>query len=476
MRGIVAVVAGTTALMGASSALAEPHVELHSKMEGVTANSKLVAGPDGNIWAAVTNAVARVTPDGTVLELTATDSDKIGAPEGGIAAADGAIWVSQPPVGVQSILKITPGDPPTVESFAVTDIDAGSPAMTLGPDGNVWVAINGKIVKFPPSEPTNSTPYTFTGLQPKCMAASPDGTLWVSDANNGGQLLNVKTDGTPAHDPYPTGGVPQCLAAGANGKVTVALPTNTPQQIGQLTPGGTLTTIDRPIPADPFGVAFGADGAFWVGMFAGNRLDRVTPDGQLTSLTGFPDVPNEGPRQVTAGPNNTLWVTLEVPGSPEKSEIAKVSGVEVPTGGGGGGGGGGNNPPPPPPDTTAPTLTGAKLAKTRVPVGTASITLRFTVNEAGTATIAISKRLKGRRSGGRCVKPTRKLRRAKRCTRLARVKTVHVTTIAGANSVKLRIKTLKRGSYAVALTAADAAGNRTKSPVTRTLTIAKKRR
>ena len=50
-----------------------------------------------------------------------------------------------------------------------------------------------------------------------------------------------------------------------------------------------------------------------------------------------------------------------------------------------------------------------------------------------------------------------------------------MTTTAGANSVKLRTKTLTRGSYAVALTAADTAGNRTK-PVTRTLSVTKKRR
>jgi len=476
MRGIVAVVVTTTALLCAPAALAEPHVEFAKPMKGVTANSQLVAGPDGNIWVAVTDAVARVTPDGTVREFTSADFDKLGHPEGGITAAAGAIWVSQPPVGFQSILKITPGDTPVAESFPVTDIDAGATAMTLGPDGNIWVGVPGKLVKFPPSDPTNSTVYTFTGLQPKCMAASPDGTLWVADANGTDPaLLNVKTDGTPVHDPYPTGGGPQCLAVSPAGQVTVALPLNSPQQIGQLVPGGSLTTIDRPIPADPFGVAFGGDGAFWVAMFAGNRLDRVTPDGQITPLTGFPDVANQGPRQITVGPGNTLWATLDKPGDSDNTQIAKISGVEPPPtgGGGGGGGGGGNNPPPP--DTTPPTITGATLTKARVPAGTAAVTLRFTVNEAGTATIVISKRLKGRRSGRRCVKPTRKLRKARRCTRLKRVKTIQMTTTAGANSVKLRTKTLTRGSYAVALTAADTAGNRTK-PVTRTLSVTKKRR
>jgi streptogramin lyase len=474
MRGIVAVVVLTTALLWAPAALAEPHVEFHKTMAGVNTNGQLIAGPDGNIWVALTNSVGRVTPDGTVTVFTSTDFDKLGNPEGGITAADGAVWLSQPPSGVQSILKITPGNPPTAESFPVTDVDAGATAMALGSDGNIWVGVPGKLVKFPPSEPTNSTVYPFTGLQPKCMAASPDGTLWVADSN-GPALLNVKTDGSLVHEPYPTGTGPQCLAAGPGGQVTVGLPASSPQQIGQLSPGGTLQLINRPDGSDPFGVAFGADGAFWVAEFQGHRLARVTTDGQLTTLTGFPDVPGEGPRQITVGPNNTLWTTLDNPGDTDHSEIAKISGVDPPpTGGGGGDGGGANNPPPPPPDTTPPAITGVALTKTKVRAGTTTVTLRFTVNEAGTATIVISKRLKGRRSAKRCVKPTRKLRKARRCTRLKRVKTVQVTTTAGANSVKLRIKTLTRGSYGVALTAADAAGNRTK-PVTRALSVSAKK-
>ena len=35
--------------------------------------------------------------------------------------------------------------------------------MTLGSDGNIWVGVPGKLVKFPPSDPTNSTVYPFTG-------------------------------------------------------------------------------------------------------------------------------------------------------------------------------------------------------------------------------------------------------------------------------------------------------------------------
>jgi streptogramin lyase len=475
MRGIRIAVLASIVL--AAPAFAAPQVNGVFDMPGVQTNGQLTAGPDGNIWVALQNAVARVTPDGAVKEFTQTDFDKLGSPQGGITAADGAVWVSQPPNGVQSILKITPGDPPVATSFAVTDIDAGATAMTLGPDGNIWVGVLGKLVKFPTSDPTQSTVYPFAGLLPKGLAASPDGTIWVTDGSNGGQLLNVKTDGTPVHDPYPTGGSPQFLAAAPSGQITVSLPINDPQQIGQLVPGGSLTTIDRPIPADPFGVAFGGDGAFWVAMFAGNRLDRVTTDGQLTSLTGFPDVSGQGPRQITAGPGNTLWATLDNPSDPAEpnSKIARITGVEPPpTCGGPGPGGGGPGGGTPPPDTTPPTVSAVGLSKTKVPLGTKSISLRFTLSEPGTATVVLSRRAPGKRRGKSCVKPTRKLRKAKACTRLVRLKNLSLNAIAGQNTAKLSLRGRRRGHYVVALTVADTVGNRA-APVTKTLRITKKR-
>jgi virginiamycin B lyase len=470
----ILVVTAVLALAPASSALAAPQVDGVFDMPGVQTNGQLVAGPDGNIWVALTDAVARVTPGGTVREFTSTDFDKLGSPAGGIAAADGAIWVSQPPNGVQSILKITPGDLPVATSFAVTDIDAGATAMTRGPDGNVWVGVPGKLVKFPTSDPTNSTVYTFTGIAPRCMAASPDGTLWVADAT-GPALLNVTTNGTLVHAAYPTGGAPQCLAASTTGQVTVGLPINTPQQIGLLTPNSTVQTIDRPDGSDPFGVAFGADGAFWVAEFAGHRLARVTTDGQLTTLA-IPDaVSTRGPRQITAGPNNTLWATLDNPGIEETSKIARITGVApppapvdtTPTT---------TTPPPPPPlHATAPTLSGVRLSKAKLRVGTKRVALRFTLSEAGTASVVLSRRLSGRRHGKACVKPTRKLRRAKRCTRLRRLKRVTVAVAAGANTVRLSLRSLKPGSYGVTLVVTDAAANQA-APVTRTLRIVKRRK
>jgi virginiamycin B lyase len=463
------------ALAAGPAAIAQgaPAVDGVFDMPGVTTNGQLTVGPDGNVWVALEAAVARVKPDGTVtLFNSAALNNTLGSPQGGITSAGGFIWVSQTPgAGQSTIVKIQPGDPPTATGVDVTDLTAGTSAMTLGPDGNIWAGIAGKVIRFSPSNPATSTPFPIGGLAPKAIASSSDNTLWITDATNG-QLVNVTTAGVAK--PYPVGGNPQFVGAGPNGLVAFGNPGSTPQRIGLLVPNGTPQLIDRPNGSDPFGVAFGNDGAFWIAEFAGNRLARVTPDGQLTTLTGFPAVTGQGPRQIVAGPNNTLWATLDKPGDTANSKIARITGVEPPP------------PPPPPPeatppdqtpattppppDTTPPAITAASLSKTRIRAGTRSISFRFTLSEPASLKLTLSRAVAGKRRGKSCVKPTRRLRRAKRCTRFVRVRTASGSGTTGAISLAISTKRLRRGRYRAVLEATDAAGNKA-LPVTRRFTV-----
>jgi hypothetical protein len=115
------------------------------------------------------------------------------------------------------------------------------------------------------------------------------------------------------------------------------------------------------------------------------------------------------------------------------------------------------------------------LSKTKVPFGPKTVTLRFTLSEGGTAKLVFLRRLPGKRRGTACVKSTRKLRKAKSCTRLVRLKTLQAGAVTGQNKIRLSIKGRPVGRYNVTLTVVDAAGNAAKA-VTRTLAIAKKRR
>jgi hypothetical protein len=151
-------------------------------------------------------------------------------------------------------------------------------------------------------------------------------------------------------------------------------------------------------------------------------------------------------------------------------------------GGGGGGSGGGDpgagNPGGGPAETTVPLLTGFAIAPVKFraagtgPSAAAAAkvgaTTAFSLSEPATVSFRVERRAAGRRAGKRCVKPTRRLRKRKRCARY-----VAVTGgfdrfgAAGPNSFKFsgRIadRKLRPGRYRLVATAADAAGNLSKA-------------
>jgi hypothetical protein len=85
----------------------------------------------------------------------------------------------------------------------------------------------------------------------------------------------------------------------------------------------------------------------------------------------------------------------------------------------------------------------------RTPRGTK---LRYDVSAPGTVTVTFARLVSGRRSGKRCVKPTRRLRKHKRCTRAMKVKRGLIRSVAAgpgtiAFSGRLARTALARGRY-----------------------------
>jgi hypothetical protein len=102
-------------------------------------------------------------------------------------------------------------------------------------------------------------------------------------------------------------------------------------------------------------------------------------------------------------------------------------------------------------------------------------TLRFTLSKRSTVKVSIAHKLAGRRSGGRCVKPTRKNAKRKACTRYHTVgKLVRGKMRAGRQAIAFsgRIKrhALPLGGYRARLVAIDSSHRRSKSR-TATFTI-----
>ena len=102
----------------------------------VDTNTKIAAGPDGNIWLAVhgeDNDVARVTPTGQVDEFELNEIDGIS----GIAAGpEGKMWVT----AINKVASFSPSDPKgSSKVFSLTVVTSNNP-IVAGPDGQMWVA------------------------------------------------------------------------------------------------------------------------------------------------------------------------------------------------------------------------------------------------------------------------------------------------------------------------------------------------
>jgi hypothetical protein len=120
------------------------------------------------------------------------------------------------------------------------------------------------------------------------------------------------------------------------------------------------------------------------------------------------------------------------------------------------------------PDTTAPAVRGLRGAAKRRGAATA----RFSLGEAATVKVRLERAKAGKKKGGRCVKPTRKLRKAKRCTRFVAVATTTKSLPAGPAKVTLGRK-LAAGRYRLTVVATDAAGNAAKPAAKRFRTKAR---
>jgi galactose oxidase-like protein/Big-like domain-containing protein len=131
------------------------------------------------------------------------------------------------------------------------------------------------------------------------------------------------------------------------------------------------------------------------------------------------------------------------------------------TGGGGGSGGSGGGGGGDTSGNVAPALKRLKLSATRFRLGKLT-TISFRLSEAARVRISFERKLPGRRSGGRCVKPRRHAKA--NCTRYVRVSGgLTVNGKAGANSVGFRgrlsrKRALPTGSYRLTVLAKDSGG------------------
>jgi virginiamycin B lyase len=445
--------------LGPATASAAPAVSGEFPTSGTLSGAPkhLAQGSDGNIWVVLdNNNIAKVTPAGAVTEFTPAPA--LVNPSGITNGPDGNLWVTQS----NSVAKISPSNPTVDTKFTIVPIP-NPQGITRGPDNNLWTASDTNVFKIPLANPSTATAYFLgTGASARGIARGGNGQLWVADFGLH-RVVSVTTGGVIT--PYltaPTGG-PMGTAAGPGNQIAFSDPIVQPEEVGLITPGGKPKRIVAlGGSGDPTDIVFGNDGAYWFTRFGGNDLLRLTPGGQQTKLSGFSSA--AGPRYLTKGPGNTLWVGLET-----KKKVARITGVSAPSGGGGGGGGGGGS------DTTPPDITRltvsprisrigsllpqlSRVVRRRIPVGTR---ISFRLSESARVTLSFVQYANGRRNGRRCVRNRRSGRRCR--ITYVRGKLV-VSGKLGLNKLRFqgritRRKTLAPGTYSLIVSAKDPSGN-----------------
>ncbi len=313
MRSILIGLVGLVLLP--ASAAAAPAVSGEFPIAGeLGANNKIVAGPDGNMWVTVDGAkdVARVAPSGTIQEFDLEVNGALGI----AAGPDGRLWITQ----ASGVTSFAPGNPEgTKQKTEIAQI-LGASSIVAGPDGNLWVATNENLVRVPPANPAGFKAFPVAGFGPRDIDVA--GSLLAIADFASQRVVMATTDDPPKTTSFPLASNSQGVAGAPGGQVAFSVPSN---EFGLLTPPGSLL-LTQSTGTDPFGVALGSDGAFWFAQFNSNNVTRLTADNQATTLApGFPAA--SGPRQIAAGPGNTLWVTLQT-----SNKIGRISGLEPPAG------------------------------------------------------------------------------------------------------------------------------------------------
>jgi streptogramin lyase len=263
---------------------------------GITALSQpldIARGPDGNLWFTEfsRDGIGRITPAGVVTEfhngITSTLPTGQGThakPAGIVAGPDGNLWFAES--NASRIGRITPAG-------VVTEFSLGGNVMPFGiargPDGNLWFTekLGQRIGRITPSGTvTEFSAGLTTPADLSSIVAGPDGNLWFTEgqSNRIGRITPTGvitefssgiTNGVNQFTGLPNFPEPDGIAAGPNGNLWFT--EFGADRVGRITPSGVVTEFGAGIgaAAQSIGITAGPDGNLWFAEYAGHRIGRV---------------------------------------------------------------------------------------------------------------------------------------------------------------------------------------------------------
>jgi streptogramin lyase len=308
------------ALVLSGSTLAAPLGQI-SEFPTPTAGSGpegIVAGPDGNLWAAefFANRVSEIDPTtGAITEFTAPTAG--GGPVGVALGPDGNIWFTE--FAADKIGEINPVTH-AVSDFAIPTATGGPVAIVEGPNGNMWFTESlgtGQIDEInPTTHAFTEFPPATASVQPFGIAVGPDGNIWYTEkddvsaigTNSRIGVMNPNT-GTTSDFPITPSSAPNAIATGPNGSLWITESAPGVSKVGLVNIAAKTVTEFGTTLTQPTVIAPGPDGNMWFTETGGAGhvadINPVTHD-----ITEFATpTANSGPVGIATGADGNLWFT-----------------------------------------------------------------------------------------------------------------------------------------------------------------------
>lgn len=275
----------------------------------------ITLGPDGNLWfpgwSEGSNAerayIGRITPRGRITRFRVSPGS---FPSDITVGPDGALWFTEP--SAAQIGRITTaGEVTELRPPGFPEVALSPNGITAGPDGNLWITDPNGATEFRPHRIWKVTPQgEFTPFEipttlaiPRGITTGPDGALWFTEFG-AGKIGRITPEGVITE--FDTVQNPVQIVAGPDGALWFTF-SGDGGGVGRITTDGTITLFPTPQPTVPFDLTVGPDGALWFTEFFGERLFRITVDGEISLVRR---IPHSGAWGISRGPGKTLWVTL----------------------------------------------------------------------------------------------------------------------------------------------------------------------
>lgn len=277
----------------------------------------LVVGPDGNVWFTqrAADKIGRITSEGAVTEFSLPSSGS--EPVGIAVGPDGAVWFTE--YAGNRIGRITTSG--SISEFPLLTTGAGPYSIAAGNDGNLWftgrdgtligsITTAGVVTEVP--LPGGDTPIAIAATPSGWDAdgAGATGAVVFTTTTPDSLMSYAETPATFSRFRWVTGSDARGIAASPDGSVWVALAVT--DQLCRMSRGieGESFCVSLPnAGSTPTRLAADSDGAVWFTEFDGNRIGRVTADGEIVEIDS--PTASSGPFGVAVSADGTVWFTEE---------------------------------------------------------------------------------------------------------------------------------------------------------------------